>query len=101
MGLDVRLPIGLLFLAIGLLVVGYGLDPGHALSLGHNVNLWWGLVLIGFGGVMLALGRRGTSAMRPAQTTPEGQATEQREYRPGPGGGGCATGAAGSARPGV
>ena len=30
---DVRLPIGLLFLAIGLLVAGYGLlGPGHALG---------------------------------------------------------------------
>jgi hypothetical protein len=27
-----------------------------------NINLWWGLVMIAFGAVMLALSRRGRSA---------------------------------------
>ena len=48
MGLDVRVPAGLLFSAIGLALIAYGLlsDPGiYAQSLGVNVNLWWGLVL--------------------------------------------------------
>lgn len=59
MGLDVRVPVGLLFSAIGVALMAYGLlgDPGiYAKSLGINVNLWWGLVLLVFGGVMLLFG---------------------------------------------
>lgn len=86
MGLDIRLPIGLLFVTLGLMLVGYGLvaDPAlYARSLGYNVNLTWGVALVLFGAVSLALGRRKTSAMHPAETTPEGRATEEREHRLG------------------
>jgi hypothetical protein len=58
MGLDVRLPIGLLFSAIGVALIVYGLmsDPAvYVRSLGINVNLWWGAVLLAFGVVMLLL----------------------------------------------
>ena len=66
-GLDVRLPIGGLFTALGLLLTGYGLatagDPSHyARSMSVNINLWWGLVTLVFGVVLLAavsLSRRG------------------------------------------
>lgn len=53
---------GLLFLSLGLILVGYGVmsDPGiytrH--SLGQNVNLAWGVIFTLFGGVMLRLARR-------------------------------------------
>src|SRR5438132_708553 len=76
MGLDIRVPIGLMFAVIGLLLTGYGLVSDTAIytrSLNINVNLWWGIVMLAFGVVMLVLGRRGTSAMRPAETTEEGQ----------------------------
>jgi hypothetical protein len=59
MGLDVRVPVGLLFSAIGLALIAYGLvaDPAiYAKSLGINVNLWWGVVLLAFGVVMLLFG---------------------------------------------
>jgi hypothetical protein len=63
MGLDIRLPIGLMFGLFGLLLTGYGLlTQGSAIyqrSLGYNVNLEWGLVLLAFGGVMLYFGRKG------------------------------------------
>lgn len=56
---DVRLPIGLLFLAIGLLVTGVGLtgDPEvfEAHSAGLNIDVVWGLVMTGFGALMLLL----------------------------------------------
>jgi hypothetical protein len=61
MGIDVRLPIGLLFAVLGILLVAYGAlgDPAqYAKSLGTNVNLQWGAVLLAFGAVMLLLGRR-------------------------------------------
>lgn len=61
MGLDIRTPIGQMFTILGLLLTGYGLVSDKAIyarSLGINVNLWWGLVLLVFGGVMLFLGSR-------------------------------------------
>jgi hypothetical protein len=62
MNLDIRLPIGVLFLALGLMLVAYGLttDPAiyQAHSLGVNINLVWGAVMSLFGAVMLALSLR-------------------------------------------
>ena len=61
MKLDIRLPIGLMFSIVGLMLVAYGLtsDPSiYQRSLGINVNLWWGLVLLVFGLAMLALSFR-------------------------------------------
>lgn len=58
MNLDLRFPIGLMFSIVGVLLTVFGLisdDAIYARSLGINVNLWWGLVLLGFGLVMLAL----------------------------------------------
>ncbi|HXK08412.1 MAG TPA: hypothetical protein VMT70_02080 [Vicinamibacteria bacterium] len=63
MGLDIRYPIGLMFGIIGLLMVVYGLltggDPMYHRSLGINVNVWWGAVLLVFGGLMLYFARKG------------------------------------------
>jgi hypothetical protein len=64
MKLDLRLPIGLMFSIIGVLlaVFGFASDPAiYQRSLGINVNLWWGLVLVVFGLGMLWLVRRDTA----------------------------------------
>ena len=61
MGLDIRLPIGLMFALLGILLSAYGMLSDRAIyakSLGINVNLGWGLVLLAFGIVMLLLARR-------------------------------------------
>lgn len=61
MRLDLRVPMGLMFSAFGALLAGFGLVSDRAIyarSLGINVNLWWGLVLLGFGLVLLWLARR-------------------------------------------
>ena len=58
MRLDIRWPIGGLFTITGALLVIYGLvsDPAiYEKSLGINVNLWWGVVLVVFGLAMLVL----------------------------------------------
>jgi hypothetical protein len=71
MGFDIRLPIGVLFSVLGLLLTGYGLlsDPAiYARSLGINVNLGWGLVLLAFGVSMLALWRRSARRARSVRT---------------------------------
>ena len=61
MGLDIRLPIGILFSALALVLIIYGFlgDPAiYARSLGINVNLAWGCVLLVFGLAMLAASLR-------------------------------------------
>ena len=62
MQLDVRLPMGLLFLTLGLILSIYGLSADPAMytqhSLGQNVNLTWGVVFALFGAVTLFLARK-------------------------------------------
>ena len=62
MKFDVRLPIGLMFSIFGVMLVIFGLASDEAIyqrSLGINVNLWWGLVLVAFGAAMLWMAWRG------------------------------------------
>ena len=63
MHLDVRVPLGLLFLLLGLILVVFGLISDPAIyvqhSLGQNVNLFWGAIFAVFGAVVLLLSRRG------------------------------------------
>jgi hypothetical protein len=73
MTLDLRLPIGLMFSIFGVMLVIYGLVSDTAIyarSLGINVNLWWGLVLLAFGLAMLGFALRARSAPTPG-TRPE------------------------------
>jgi len=77
MNLDIRFPIGGMFTLIGAILVVYGLLSGAAIydrSLGINVNLWWGLVLLVFGLAMLGLAyrayRRGSATPRPPAQDP-------------------------------
>jgi hypothetical protein len=78
MTLDVRLPIGGMFAIVGIILTAYGLFSDSAMyqrSLGINVNLWWGLVLLAFGLVMLGFARRAT---RSRTTLPP----QERDRRP-------------------
>ena len=62
MGLDIRIPLGLMFLITGGLMAIYGLfTRGSAIyekSLNMNINLIWGGVMLVFGLVMYIMGRR-------------------------------------------
>lgn len=63
MNFDLRLPIGALFTLYGALLVLYGLwgdKAQYARSLGLNVNLIWGAVLLVFGLSMLIARARGS-----------------------------------------
>jgi hypothetical protein len=61
MPLDIRIPIGVMMGLMGLMLAGYGLLGPHeiyARSLGININLVWGTVLVAFAAVLLVLGTR-------------------------------------------
>jgi hypothetical protein len=54
--MDLRLPLGIFFSVVGAILVITGVVADKAIyakSLGINVNLEWGLVLLVFGGFML------------------------------------------------
>jgi hypothetical protein len=66
MGLDIRIPIGLMFGIIGAVMLVYGLftgsDPMYQRSLGMNINITWGAFLAVFGAVMLFFARKAAKA---------------------------------------
>ncbi len=62
MGLDIRWPIGLMFTLIGVLLAVFGLVKStESVSLGININLIWGIVLLVFGVFMLLGAIKGKS----------------------------------------
>ncbi len=58
MGLDIKIPIGLMFCILGIILTVHGiLTSGNTemyeQSLGYNINLLSGLAMVVFGGFML------------------------------------------------
>jgi hypothetical protein len=58
MGLDIRWPIGIMFTLLGVLLAVFGAATGSDVemyrhSLGININLVWGILLLVFGVAML------------------------------------------------
>jgi hypothetical protein len=60
--LDLRIPTGLFFLLVGVILVAMGLlSPLERAALTQiNVNLYCGLIMLSFGAGLLLLARRGT-----------------------------------------
>lgn len=61
--MDIRFPIGLLFVILGFILAVFGLftindAELYARSLGRNINLWSGLLMLVFGGFMLLSTRK-------------------------------------------
>ena len=82
MRLDIRLPIGLMFSVLGAMLVVFGLIEDKSVfhaSLGIDVDLWWGIVMLIFGVLMLVLGRRGTATARLTEDSPKGKKIDERE----------------------
>ncbi len=70
MGLDIRWPIGLMFSLVGLMMTVYGFvtrDDAelYRRSLGININLVWGILLLVFGAFMLLLAVRAKGRTPP------------------------------------
>lgn len=85
MGLDLRWPIGLMFSLIGALLVVDGIVTAsntemYARSLGININLYWGLLLLVFGGTMLLLAWKG--AQKDARERAARQEGKSEELSP-------------------
>jgi protein-S-isoprenylcysteine O-methyltransferase Ste14 len=62
-GMDLRLPIGGLFVVLGVILGAFGImtDGDTAMyerSGGLNINLVWGVVMLGFGIIFLGLAQR-------------------------------------------
>jgi hypothetical protein len=71
MGLDIRWPIGIMFTLISVLLIIEGAVSGPseklaAINVHTNVNLWWGVVLLVFGVLMLLGAARGGKRPPPA-----------------------------------
>ena len=63
MGLDIRIPLGLIFMITGGMISIYGFVTRHsavvyARSMEVNLNLGWGVVMLAFGLIMFFAGRR-------------------------------------------
>ena len=61
MDLDIRMPIGAMFSIFGVILAAYGLTSDPAIyqrSLGLNVNLIWGSVMLLAGAILLYFSRR-------------------------------------------
>lgn len=77
MNLDIRLPMGVMFVLLGGVLTVYGLITVHeayASSLGININLWWGLAILIFGALMLLLAWRSWRKGRSAAASDPSQA---------------------------
>jgi hypothetical protein len=88
MRLDLRIPVGLMFSFVGVILVGFGLASNgradiYTKSLGINVNLWWGLVLLAFGQIMFHLGRRGQKRLAQEPAEPARRATRLTDIKAG------------------
>ena len=62
MGLDIRIPLGLIFAIVGGIMTVYGFftrgSEMYAKSMGVNLNLTWGALMLVFGVVMFVVGKR-------------------------------------------
>jgi hypothetical protein len=63
MGLDIRIPLGMIFLIIGGIMSVFGLVTRgsttlYTRSLGVNLNLTWGIIMFLFGLIMFVVGKR-------------------------------------------
>jgi Na+/H+ antiporter NhaD/arsenite permease-like protein len=67
--MDLRLPIGIFFVLVGCIMVGYGIISPHDIpniSEPININLYWGILLLIFGLPMAVFGWKAEARARAA-----------------------------------
>ncbi|HEY1578714.1 MAG TPA: hypothetical protein VGF82_16720 [Terracidiphilus sp.] len=84
MKLDLRIPMGLIFTFTGVILATWGIKTNdnsalYIRSLGINVNLWWGLVLILFGVTIYILGQRSRRIPDEQSLSHPGKETKRRK----------------------
>jgi len=84
MSLDLRIPMGMMFTLVGLILAIFGMATKgsaiYAASLGINANFWWGLVLLVFGVTMLTLGRMGQKRLASLPPEPVDESQVRRGH---------------------
>jgi hypothetical protein len=85
MGLDIRVPLGMIFLIIGGIMGVFGLvTHGDATlyerSLGVDLNLTWGGIMFVFGAVMFYVGRKKKWEDDPVTPRPWERAGKKRRH---------------------
>jgi len=85
MNLDLRIPMGLMFSFVGIILTAFGLATNgdavlYAKSLGINANLWWGIVLLIFGQTMFQFGRRGQKRLASLPPEPVDESQPRRGH---------------------
>ena len=69
MGLDIRLPIGIIFSIYGVIMIVFGAffaDPAiFERSMGVNIDVWWGAAMLVFGVFMATLAIRASRQNQP------------------------------------
>ena len=86
MGLDIRIPLGMIFSITGAILALYGLFTRsnaamYEKSMGINLNLTWGAVMFLFGAIMWFVGKRQKWQDDPVNARPWEREGEKR--RPG------------------
>lgn len=85
MNLDLRIPMGLMFSLVGIILTAFGIatrnDPTlYEKSVGINANLWWGVVLLVFGQVMFQMGRRRQQQLAKLPPEPPSETSGRRGH---------------------
>lgn len=84
MNLDLRIPMGLMFTLVGVILTVFGLATRgsdiYVKSVGINANLDWGMVLLVFGVLMFLLGRRGQRRAMLEPPKPQAEGTVRRGH---------------------
>jgi predicted CDP-diglyceride synthetase/phosphatidate cytidylyltransferase len=85
MRLDIRVPIGAMFLILGAIITVFGFASDKRIyavhSLGININAWWGMVLLLFGMIMLGLAWRHRLQSQPTSSRPHPPGPSPRDQK--------------------
>lgn len=85
MKFDLRIPMGLMFTFLGVILATWGIKTNdnvalYARSLGMNINLWWGLILIAFGVTIYIISQRAKRALDEQPKSAQQKKSKHRKH---------------------